>query len=148
MTHDLISSSRRTGSLGSGLPRRQPIPGDQLDLFAIPSDWVCEEERNELAGLTSAAAYLAGRYAGHLFLDDKTGKWRGWVSLGWIIYSMTADSNHNRYVGEFATFAEAEHALERVAREARSDPKLIWDNGLSKENIRKAKANGWWRHKA
>ena len=148
MTHDLFSSRRRTGSLGSGLVRRQPAPGDQLDLFAAKPDWSCPREFHEFTERWSASARLDGRYAGYLSLDDKTGKWRGWVSLGWIIYSMTGNSTYDRYLGEFETFGEAEQALERAAREARNDPTLIWDNNFSPEDIRKAKANGWWRKKS
>lgn len=117
----------------------------QLDLFAVPADWAFAVEHHDFSGTTTGTGRLNGRYAGSAHLDAATGLWSVWVSLGWVWSSMTACSSHQRFLGEFETVEAAESALETSARAARKDPTLIWSNTLTKEDIRKAKANGWWK---
>lgn len=131
-------------AVGAGLPRLGLAAGAQLDLFAVRDWWRGPVEFHEFSGTTSCSARLNGRYAGSIHRDE-TGAWVAWLSLGWKIYSKSGVCSHQRCLGDFPDLNAAEAALERAARAAHSDPTLLWDNTISKEAIRKSKANGWWR---
>lgn len=126
--------------------------GPQLDLFrdARPPDYVLgPREVHPYCGDVSWTATWKGEYAGGInpCLEDPT-KFEAFADLGYLLFGHGAGSTHKHYLGEFNTLEDAAAAHEKRTREVRADPTLIWSIHESKENIRKAKAKGWWPKKA
>jgi hypothetical protein len=123
---------------------------EQLDLFAPVPDYVLGPKQvHPYSGDIRWVATWKGDYAGDINPPyENPDKFEASADLGYRLYGHGAGSSHWNYLGEFDTLAAAAAALEKRVREVRADPLLIWSTLQTKENIAKAKANGWWRKKA
>lgn len=123
--------------------------GPQLDLFidTLPPDYALGPKQvHEFSGSVRWAATWKGEHAGSIFpCPEDVTKFEAYANLGFCLYSHVAGSTHSEWLGEFDTLEAAAAALEKRTREVRADPTLIWTLEKSRENIRRAKAKGWWR---